>query len=102
MNADEIFNDAFGAEDRLSFIARTRRPTEEETAAARASYRRAALLRRIPDHERAQEVVFITPDEARALPGMIGRLAGPTLREKGWYGCTRDGVRTLFIDPEAG
>jgi hypothetical protein len=45
----------------------------------------------------AERTIELTVENARALPGLLGRIAPACLRVRGWYGCTLDGVRTLYI-----
>jgi hypothetical protein len=45
----------------------------------------------------AQVVHVVTLAEARALPNLLGRLCAGALTHRAWYGCTREGVRTLYI-----
>lgn len=43
------------------------------------------------------EIVYTTAEEAAGLPGMLGIIASKTLRAKGWYTATVEGVKTLYV-----
>jgi hypothetical protein len=47
----------------------------------------------------AEQIVKVSPAEAAALPGFLGRLVPVMLAHpgRGWYGCTLAGVKTLFL-----
>jgi hypothetical protein len=45
----------------------------------------------------ADAVNRVTPAEAAALPGILGRLVPAMLAAKGWYGCTISGKKTLYL-----
>ena len=44
-----------------------------------------------------QVVYLASIEEADALPGFLGILAGKTIRLKGWYSATVAGVKTLYV-----
>ncbi len=39
----------------------------------------------------------VTLDEAKSLPGLIGRIAFAMLANQGWYSCKLDDRKTLFV-----
>lgn len=47
--------------------------------------------------ESADETITMTMDEARELPGLLGRFVVAGFTHGGFYGCTVDGKRRLYI-----
>jgi hypothetical protein len=45
----------------------------------------------------AERTIVLSVDEARALPGMLGRIAPTMLQYHGFYSATVAGVKTLYI-----
>ncbi len=46
----------------------------------------------------ADDVREVTLEEAKALPGMLGRIADVMLRQNGWYGYrTDDGQKHMLV-----
>jgi hypothetical protein len=46
----------------------------------------------------ADRIIRLTLAEAAALPGFLKRIVPACLTHRGWYGCTLDGVKTLYLE----
>lgn len=45
----------------------------------------------------AEATIVVTLDQAKALPGMLGRIVPGMLAFHGFYTCNLDGKRTLYL-----
>jgi len=41
--------------------------------------------------------IFLSLDEAKQLPNMLGRICPAMLAAHGFYTCTKGGVKTLYV-----
>jgi hypothetical protein len=48
----------------------------------------------------AENVVVISKEDARHLPGILGRIVPASLTYHEYYSCLLDGKRTLYIEPK--
>jgi hypothetical protein len=46
----------------------------------------------------ADRIIRLTMAEAESLPGFLKRIVPACLLHRGWYGCTLDGVKTLYLE----
>jgi len=50
--------------------------------------------------EQADFIAYLSVEEARELPGMLGAIAAPMLEAQGWYSYTQCGEKVLIIRHE--